>query len=500
MNYQPSEKSQLSLWDSWVYITDNDVIHLFFLAGKAGCGWGYAGHAVSHDWVHWEELPPVKLSGEKGAWDEGPVGTGMVFRHDDGRYYMTYTGKLEGTQQCHGLFVSDDLMEWQKISVDGPVWPRSQQPPYEQDENRATLQAWRDAFVTRNPEGQWEAFCAGRVDFGPHAGRGCIARCRLESIDTWIDLPPVADVGLYAAMEVPEVFEFAGRCWAIFSTTSGWGTRVGTPERPIAAGTFFLSADHWQGPYRAIPDNLLIGAGFNKMSAYVARVVEYQGQHLVYHHYAGNGGPPAFGLPKVLNADGDKLYLTAWEGIDALRRGQLDLTGWQALSNGPQAPGEWNVGGQVINGNCEVGAAILRAETEAVDVDIEVELTIRSGARAGLVTGLPATPNAKGIACLLDAQAGEITIGEAYTWINASGPNLSQIIDSVRRPVEHNRTYTVRLIHRHRYVELFIGDRLVFSTVTESVPQGGGIGCAVEDAAAAFNIRQAYRLEPMKVE
>lgn len=499
MNYQPSGKSQLSLWDTWVYITEDDTIHLFFLAGKAGCGWGFAGHAVSRDWLHWEELPPVRLSGAKGAWDDGPVGTGMVFRHDDGRYYMTYTGRLS-VNESHGLLVSDDLMEWRKLSVDGPVWPRSPRPPYERVGNHAAAQPWRDAFVTRNPDGKWEAFCAGRVDSGPHAGRGCIARCRLESIGAWVDLPPVADVGLYAAMEVPEVFEFAGRCWAIFSTTSGWGTRVGTPERPIAAGTFFLSADHWQGPYRAIPDNLLIGAGFNKMSAYVARVVEYQGQHLVYHHYAGNGGPPAFGLPKVLNADGDKLYLTAWEGIDALRRGQLDLTGWQALSNGPQAPGEWNVGGQVIHGNCEVGAAILRAETEAVDVDIEVELTIRSGARAGLVTGLPATPNAKGIACLLDAQAGEITIGEAYTWINASGPNLSQIIDSVRRPVEHNRTYTVRLIHRHRYVELFIGDRLVFSTVTESVPQGGGIGCAVEDAAAAFNIRQVHRLEPMKVE
>jgi hypothetical protein len=110
MNYQPSEKSQLSLWDSWVYITDNDVIHLFFLAGKAGCGWGYAGHAVSRDWLHWEELPPVKPSGEKGAWDEGPVGTGMVFRHDDGRYYMTYTVRLIHRHRYVELFIDDRLV------------------------------------------------------------------------------------------------------------------------------------------------------------------------------------------------------------------------------------------------------------------------------------------------------------------------------------------------------------------------------------------------------
>jgi beta-fructofuranosidase len=266
LNYQPSEKSQLSLWDSWVYVTDDDTIHLFFLAGRPGGGWGFAGHAVSRDWLHWEELSPVKLSGEKVAWDNGPVGTGMVFRHDDGRYYMTYTGRL-GVNESHGLLVSDDRTHWRKLSVDGPVWARSQRPPYERDGNNAAPPPWRDAFVTRNPEGQWEAFCAGRVDSGPHAGRGCIARCRLESIGAWVDLPPVASVGLYAAMEVPEVFQFAGRFWVIFSTTSGWGTRIVTPERPCAAGTFFVSADQWDGPYRAIPDNLLIGAGFNKMSA-----------------------------------------------------------------------------------------------------------------------------------------------------------------------------------------------------------------------------------------
>ena len=101
MNYQPSKKSQLSLWDSWVYITEDDTIHLFFLAGKAGCGWGYAGHAVSRDWLHWEELPPVKLSGEKGAWDEGPVGTGMVFRYDDGR--LVFSTVTESVPQAGGI-------------------------------------------------------------------------------------------------------------------------------------------------------------------------------------------------------------------------------------------------------------------------------------------------------------------------------------------------------------------------------------------------------------
>jgi hypothetical protein len=495
MNYVPSEKSTLSLWDTWVYITEDGTIHLFFLAGMNHEQWGYAGHAVSQDWLHWNELPPIKLSGENGAWDYGAVGTGMIFRYDDGRYYMTYTGKLNGNQQCHGLQVSNDLVHWEKLSPEGPVWARSQKPPYERDENRSTLQAWRDAFVTRNPNGEWEAVCAGRIDSGPHAGRGCLGRCRIETLNRWIDLPPLADVGHYAAMEVPEIFEFAGRYWVIFSSGSGWGIRLGTPERPIASGTFFLSSENWEGPYSAIANNLLIGAGFNKMSAYVARTIEYQGQRLVYHHYAGNNGPAAFGWPKVLNADGDKLFLTAWEGIDKLRIGKLELINWNALSNGPKIPGKWQVDGNVIHGECELGASVLCNNIETTNVDIEIELTIHSGVRAGLVTGLSASLNNKGIACLFDAEANEITIGEVYTWENASGPNLSQIIDCVHCPVEYNRTYLLRQIHRNRYVELYVDNRLVFSTVTDFVPETNGIGCALESAKADFVIKQAHELE-----
>jgi len=495
MNYVPSKQSKLNLWDTWVYVTEDDAIHLFYLATLPNDPLGYAGHAVSRDWLHWEELPRIQVGGDEGEWDAGPVGTGMVFRYDDGRYYMSYTGDFDGDQQAQNLLVSNDLLNWVKLKGTG-VWPCPQKAPYESVKDSATLQAWRDAFVTRNPAGEWEAVCCARVGSGPHAGRGCLGRCRIEAIDRWVDLPPLAAVGCYAAMEVPEVFAFADRYWVIFSSGSGWGTRLSTPERPIASGTFFLSADQWEGPYRAVPDNLLIGAGLNRTSAYVARTVEYHGQRVVYHHYAGN--PPAFGWPKVLQADGDQLYLTVWDGLIQLRQGEIRLTGWKSLANGPKAPGDWHVEGTAIHGACDFGATILRADVEVTDVDIEAELTLRAGARAGLVSGLSTEPNAKGIACLFDAEAGEITMGEAYTWDHASGPNLSQIIDSVRRPVARDRTYRLRLIHRHRYVELYVDDRLVFSTVTDFVPETGGIGCALESAQADFVIRQAHQLEPLR--
>lgn len=75
---------------------------------------------------------------------------------------------------------------------------------------------------------------------------------------------------------------------------------------------------------------------------------------------------------------------------------------------------------------------------------------------------------------------------------------MSQIIDSVRRPLFHNQTYRVRLIHRHCYVEVYVDGRLVFSTVTDFVPSVGGIGCAIESANAEFVFRHAHRLEALR--
>ena len=184
MNFVP-DQTKLQLWDTWVYVTEQNQVHLFYLANKPGGAWGYAGHAVSDDWLHWRDLPEIRLRGDDGAWDAGPCGTGMVFRHDDGRYYMTYTGALS-TNEASGLFTSADLVHWEKLTPNAPYWPRTVSPPYETDDNRvAGSPAWRDAYVTRNPRGEWEAVCSARVDAGPAAGRACLAlqACRAGPLD-----------------------------------------------------------------------------------------------------------------------------------------------------------------------------------------------------------------------------------------------------------------------------------------------------------------------------
>jgi hypothetical protein len=494
MNFVP-DPLNLELWDTWVYAADNGDVHLFYLANRPGGAWGYVGHAVSTDWLHWTDLPEIRIRGEEGAWDDGGCGTGMVFRYDDGRYYMTYTGALS-VEEATGLLVSDDLIHWEKLTPEAPLWPRVRQAPYEDDSRRvAGSPAWRDAFVARNPEGEWEAVCSARANDGPAAGRACVARCRLLALGRWETLPPLGHVGRYASMEVPEIFELAGSYWLIFSTGSGWGVGLDTPTRRAVTGTFCLRSDRWEGPYEVPAEDLLLGAGGNRMDAYVARSVEWRGERLVYHHYAGK--PTSAGLPKTLVAEDGTLKLAPWDGLRGLWLREAAPGGWASHSFGAAEPGSWSVSGRRIEGACEYGAAALIADAGAPDLDLEATVAIISGRRAGLAVGLAADRDSPGYCCLLDAEKGCVTVGHFERWPHGSGPRLDGVLDRVLHPVERGRPYRLRLLYRDRYLELFLEDRLLFSTVLPQVRRGGAVACVLESGSARFAFERLHLIEPM---
>ncbi len=494
MNFLP-DPDLLELWDTWVYIADAGDIHLFYLANKPGGAWGYAGHAVSTDWLHWTDLPEIRLRGDDGAWDGGPCGTGMVFRYDDGRYYMTYTGALS-TNEASGLLVSSDLITWEKLTPDRPLWPRMAELPYERGSQRvAQSPAWRDAFVTRNPAGEWEAVCSARVDKGPAACRACLARCRLNGLSDWQTLGPVAHTGRYSSMEVPEIFEFDGRFWVIFSTGSMWGSRLDTGDRLATTGTYYLNSESWDGPYSGPKNNLLLGAGSGRMDGYVARVVEYQGEHLVYHHYAGK--PTAMGLPKKLVRHGDGLALAPWNGLTALRMRPIDLYDWRALTFGAAVAGRWSADGPVVQGHCKVGSDAFVSAPIAANVDLQASVTILRGREAGIGVGFTQDARSSGTAFMMDAGNGRITVSQMDRWEHGNGLRTIELLDVVSRKIRRNQAYRLRLLLRHRYVELFLDGLLVFSTVLSTVLPGQSVACVVESASAQFEFHSCHELEPL---
>ena len=499
MNYWP-DPAQLRLWDTWAYVHGDDV-HLFFLAARPGEPQVWVGHIVSTDWLHWEELPPISI-GNTGDWNNVGCGTGMVFRYDDGRFYMSFTGGL-GHVESTGLLVSDDLLNWEHCPFN-PVWTPGGEGYETPDSDRVSpYTAWRDAFVTKAPDGTWQAVCSGRVDYGPDAGRACLARARLDAIDQWTPLPPLAAVGEYASMEVPEVFEFAGKCWVIFSTTSGWGVRLDRPGRNLAGGTFYLVADQWEGPYRrgGCPDNLLIGAGEGRMDAYVARVVRHGDQHLVYHHYASS--PPAAGWPKLLNAEGDHLYLSSWAGLAKLRTDDLQPVAWAPWSHGSRAPGEWRCEGETVIGQCEIGASLTSAEVATSDLDwlIDVE-ALRRDQRVpnwGVMVG-GNEPDHGGVGILFTGASTEL-VEIAYRR-HSFGPSVIRVLDRCLAEAGSRQdgggATSLRVINRGKFIEAYVGDRLVFSAYHGMKLTGGRIGLYVEDGEVRFTTRSLHAIEPME--
>ena len=80
-NYAPEGKI---LWDSW-FINKGDVRHMFHLQADRATtpdpSHGHhvsIGHAVSKDFITWEELPTALKVGKDGEWDDENLWSGCA--------------------------------------------------------------------------------------------------------------------------------------------------------------------------------------------------------------------------------------------------------------------------------------------------------------------------------------------------------------------------------------------------------------------------------------
>ncbi len=496
MNFAPTATDRV-LHDTWVFV-HGDEVHLFYLAMQVGNNQHrLIGHAVSADWLHWTELPYIDLAGPAGSWDAGRVGTGHTFQGADGRFYMAYTGRID-PQEDIGLAVSDDLVNWTKVQ-DTPVWPQALTPPYETDfRERGVFQAWRDPFVVDLPDGnRYALLCAKRGD-GPLAARACVAVARLDDLHSWTTREPLRTPPLFPTMEVPEIFELEGRWWLTFNAHGGWGRRLDTASRTMAGGTFCLVAEEPFGEWQLPEDSLLIGSGQGRHDAVVARSVLWQGERLVYHHYNGSGetgSARALGLPKVVEAVGNRLVLRPWPGLAAIQRPADVPTDWQAPAAGPFSSGIWEVQNGQITGRCEHGAAVCVAPMDSSDVDLSCEIHLHEAERAGI--GVAGKADGLGAAVvLLDAKRHQVALTELRA--GTFGPVLDPPVDVAHCLACHGGAHRLRVLKRHRYIEAFLDDELVFSTVWKDTGAGNHLVAVVEGGGAMVHPTALHALEPMR--
>ena len=275
------------IWDSW-YAHDGKRWHGYFLQAPKAIGdpdmrhWNVSqGHAVSDDLINWQHLGTCLTPSHSPAWDDYTTWTGSVVQDDEGLWHLFYTGSArseDGLYQRIGHATSTDMHNWQRVG-DGQCLDLTgtAADAYEADHAKGFWhdRAMRDPWVMKDPEGDgWLMYFTARANgvAEPNEG-GAIGFATSPDLVNWALHPPVF-VGGYGQLEVPQVFEHAGRWYCLFCTDASHFSKKQAeliPGGPVT-GTHYLIGEGPRGPWRVAPGRFLDGA--LPCRRYASRIVE----------------------------------------------------------------------------------------------------------------------------------------------------------------------------------------------------------------------------------
>lgn len=159
----------------------NGAYHLFYQYHPYSTKWGpmHWGHAVSHDLLHWEDLP-VAIAPDTD-YDYAGCFSGSAIELPDGRQLLMYTGVTreegeDGTMrdlQTQCLAVGDGV-DYEKVSTN-PVLTGLDVP------EGFSRNDFRDPKIFRNPDGSFGCVVGNRTD----DGSGAILLYRSEDGFSW---------------------------------------------------------------------------------------------------------------------------------------------------------------------------------------------------------------------------------------------------------------------------------------------------------------------------
>ncbi|MBU4336535.1 MAG: family 43 glycosylhydrolase [Actinobacteria bacterium] len=198
---------------------EDGVFHLFYLhetrrVPAEGMPWH---RVVSHDLVEFDEVGEAIASGGPEAPDFN-IYTGSIVRDEAGLHHAFYTGQNPARTGADGRPLqlvlhatsSDGLRTWQRRPAD----TFGATAGYETGD-------WRDPFVFRDDDaGLWRMLVTARHADGPERRRGVIAQCVSTDLSTWEPAEPFWDPRRYIAHECPEVFEWNGWWYLVYSEFS----------------------------------------------------------------------------------------------------------------------------------------------------------------------------------------------------------------------------------------------------------------------------------------
>ncbi len=507
MLYEPPRADRY-LWDTWLLPTPEGY-HLFHMQKVAGepDSWE-VGHAVSPDLVRWTMLRPALTLSDAGAWDSVRFRTGTALFHE-GRYFLFYGAAPDNVDRV-GVATSTDLVHWERyqgnpIAVPDPRW-------YEYDHATCPIGnvAWRDPCIRRlgaAEGGGWIMYLTARHLKGPVGGRGAIATLRARDaadggagLLQWEVGPPLDVVPGFNVLEVPDVFELDGRWFLLHSTSHGMGTRFPTCDPSLTAGTFVLWAERPEGPYTRPPRDVLVGGPAGRMTAYVGRTVESPLGRIAYYHNVYPQPPGsrarrgAFALPKGLAVDDRGLKLTYLPLLEPYLDGALFPPLVPAARVEKEPAGDWALSGDGALGVVQYGTSACPLEGEAQDLMLTGSVTIEAGQAAGI--GVRVGPNGRGLAVILDARLGRVTVAEMGR--ASAGINWRPLAER-QAPIAAGVPVALRLITGRNVLDVFLDGELMLSVVAEGYGSGQVVLIA-DDSRVRFASMRAQRLALPAVE
>ena len=297
------------IWDFWT-LRDGPLWHIWFLKADKSLGdeglrhWNVTqGHATSTDLKNWQHHGTCLTPAPTPAWDDKTVWTGSVVR-EGAQWHLFYTGTgsaENGKRQRIGHAISSDGHHWQRVG-NGLVLDLMSDDAvsalYEEYfEGPWDGRAMRDPWVMRDPHGAgWLMYFTARVAQGDELNaRGAIGLARSDDLMQWTLQAPVYAGGDFGQLEVPQVFEIAGRWYCVFCNAGEHWSKACAQRYADAGhgtpvwGSHYLVADGPLGPWKVAEGAFLDGA--MPCRRYAAKVIETdRGLALLGFNYWGADG------------------------------------------------------------------------------------------------------------------------------------------------------------------------------------------------------------------
>lgn len=162
--------------------------------------------------------------------------TGSVITDESGTHHLFYTGQ-------NPRHLGEDGVPLQLVmhatSTDGmKSWVKHPELTFGAPDGYESGD-WRDPFVFRDePSGHWRMLLAARHSAGPERRRGVIAQCVSADLMSWEHTEPFWDPRRYVTHECPDVFEWGGWWYLVYSEfTESFTTRYRMARTPSGPWT-----------------------------------------------------------------------------------------------------------------------------------------------------------------------------------------------------------------------------------------------------------------------